>query len=69
MAQLYIIKCPKCGEQFGVSKGVLMSWDFSKPIPEEYKDETPFNCPNCNHTMCVLDEEFRNHVIQMIYAD
>ena len=69
MAQLYTIKCPKCGEQFVVSKGVLMSWDFSQPIPKEYWDETPFNCPKCNHTMCVLDEDFRNHVIQVIYAD
>ena len=69
MAQLYTIKCPKCGKQFMVSKGVLMSWDFSQPIPKEYWDETPFNCPQCNHTMCVLDEDFRNHIIQVIYAD
>ena len=26
-------------------------------------------CPKCNYTMCVLDEDFRNHVIQVIYAD
>lgn len=39
MAQLYTIKCPKCGTVFSVPKGVLMSWDFSKPIPIELRDE------------------------------
>lgn len=69
MARFYSIRCPKCGEQFVVPKGVFKSWDFSQSIPEDLRDETPFNCPNCNHTMCVLDEDFRNHVVQVIYAD
>ena len=46
MAQLYTIKCPECGEVFGVAKGVFMSWDFSKPIPVELLEETPLIVPN-----------------------
>ncbi len=48
--------------KFNITKGVLMSWDFSKPIPDELLEETPFNCPNCNHTMSVLDEDFNECV-------
>ena len=69
MAQLYTIKCPKCGKVFDVTKGVLMSWDFSKPIPFELRDETPFNCPECNHTMCVLEDDFHDNVLQVFNAD
>ena len=69
MAQIYKIKCPKCGQVFSVAKGVLMSWDFSQPIPDAAKDETPFNCPNCNHTMCVKDKDFKKHVVDIICAD
>lgn len=69
MAQLYTIKCPKCGTVFSVPKGVLMSWDFSKPIPIELRDETPFNCPSCNHTMSVKDKGFQKHIVDMMYVD
>lgn len=69
MAQLYTIKCPKCGKQFGVAKGVFMSWDFTKPIPEELCEETPFNCPHCNHKMCVIDKDFRDNVVDVIFSD
>lgn len=69
MAQLYTIECPKCGKQFGVGKGVHMSWDFSKPIPKDLLEETPFNCPFCEHTMCVLDEDFHDHVVETIFID
>ena len=51
MAQFYTIKCPECGKVFGIVKGVFMSWDFSKPIPVHLRNETPFNCPECNHEM------------------
>lgn len=46
-----------------------MSWDFSKPIPIELRDETPFNCPSCNHTMSVKDKGFQKHIVDMMYAD
>lgn len=69
MAQLYTIKCPKCGEVFNVPKGVFMSWDFSMPIPVNLRDETPFNCPSCNHTMCVQDENFDDCVVNIMFVD
>ena len=69
MAQLYTVKCPKCGTVFTVPKGVFMSWDFSKPIPVDVREETPFNCPNCQHTMCVRDKDFNDHVENVIFAD
>ena len=69
MATFYDIRCPQCGCVFNITKGVLMSWDFSKPIPAELLDETPFHCPNCNHKMCVLDDDFNDHVQTVINAD
>lgn len=69
MAQFYTIKCPKCGEVFSIAKGVFMSWDFSKPILEELRDETPFNCPTCVHQMSVQDEDFNSHVLEVIFGD
>lgn len=69
MAQLLIIKCPKCGHIFKITKGVLMSWDFSKPIPKELQEETPFNCPKCNHQMSVLDDDIHEHVVESAFMD
>lgn len=69
MAVLYSVKCPRCGLEFKVPKGVFMSWDFSKPIPEELREETPFDCPDCGHTMCVKDENFRDNVIDIMHCD
>lgn len=69
MAQLYRIKCPKCGKIFAVGKGVFMSFDFSQPIPVGLRDETLFTCPFCNHEMCVLDKDFSDHVIDIQYLD
>ncbi len=69
MAILYTVKCPKCGTVFSVPKGVFMSWDFSKPIPEHLREETPFNCPTCNHTMSTLDETFDDCVVEVMCAD
>ena len=69
MAQLYTIKCPKCGTEFAIGKGVLMSWDFSKPIPESLRDETSFDCPICKHKMCVKDEDFQKHIVNVVFLD
>jgi transcription elongation factor Elf1 len=69
MAELLTIKCPKCGHLFKITKGVLMSWDFSKPIPKELREETPFNCPKCNHQMSVLDDDINEHVVESIFMD
>ena len=69
MAQLYQIVCPKCGHEFNVTKGVMMRWDPSKPIPAELRDEPPFECPKCKHTMCVLDDGFNDHVQSVMFMD
>lgn len=69
MAQQFTIKCPKCGYEFEITKGVLMSWDFSKPIPKELQEETPFNCPKCNHQMSVLDDDFHDYVVEVLMMD
>lgn len=46
-----------------------MSWDFSNPIPVHLRDETPFNCPSCNHEICVQDEHFNDYVVEIMYLD
>jgi DNA-directed RNA polymerase subunit RPC12/RpoP len=69
MAQLYTIKCPKCGRVFNVLKGVTMSWDFSRPIPKNLQEDTPFNCPDCNHQMCVNDKIFQDCVVVIMHLD
>ncbi len=69
MAQLYQVRCPKCGNHFEVKKGVDMNWDFSKPTPEDLLDETPFCCPYCKHTMCVIDEDFPDNVELTVFID
>lgn len=69
MAQLYTIKCPKCGREFNVLKGVTMSWDFSRPIPKNLQEDTPFNCPDCNHQMCVNDKIFQDCVVVIMHLD
>ena len=69
MATYYTIKCPKCGCVFDVVKGVTMSYDFSKPIPVDLREETPFHCPDCNLTMCVEDEQFNTSLLEVVLAD
>lgn len=69
MAQLYTIKCPQCGEVFKVGKGVFMSWDFTMPIPKDLLGETPFECPTCKHKMCVLDDDFNDNVLEVLFID
>ena len=68
MATIYEIKCPKCGEQFQVMKGILMS-ECNKPIPHDRKEDTPFNCPKCGKKFCVYDDDFQSYVESVIMAD
>lgn len=69
MAKTYVIKCPTCGQDFGVIKGILVSESEHNPIPKDRRDETPFDCPFCGHTMSLEDEVFNNHVISIIMVD
>ena len=69
MAKVYIIKCPACGQEFEITKGILTSESGLSPIPEDRLDETPFDCPFCGHTMSLEDEDFRDHVVAMMMVD
>ena len=66
--EIYIVKCPECGEEFEVQKGVLVK-ECSKTTPKERLDETPFNCPKCNHTISVLDDDFNDHASLIALVD
>ena len=46
MAQIYTVKCPKCGKVFEVHKGILPCAS-DQPVPDELKMETPAVCPVC----------------------
>lgn len=69
MAKVYNIKCPVCGQEFEVMKGILVSECNLDPIPDDRKDETPFDCPFCGHTMSIEDEDFNSHVVSIMMAD
>ena len=56
MAQIYTIRCPKCGREFEAMKGILMS-ECDKPIPEERKEDTPVVCPICGLKMTIEEAE------------
>ena len=69
MATLYTIICPKCGCEFEVMKGILMSEAHLDPIPEERLEETPFTCPVCGLEMSTRDENFHDHVAEVAMID
>lgn len=69
MAKIYIVKCPVCGHEFKVTKGILVKESILNSIPEDRKDETAFDCPICGHTMSVEDKNFMKHVVAMMMAD
>ena len=69
MAKIYIIKCPVCGQEFKVTKGILVKESVLNSIPEDRKEETPFNCPICGQTMSLEDEGFMDHVVAMMMVD
>jgi transcription elongation factor Elf1 len=69
MAKVYTVLCPVCGQEFEVTKGILVSESNLDPIPRERLDETPFDCPFCGHTMRVDDEDFNSHVVSVMMAD
>ena len=69
MAKTYFIKCPACGQDFEVTKGILVSESGLNPIPKDRLDDTPFDCPFCGHTMSVEDEDFMEHVVTIMMVD
>ena len=69
MAKIYLVKCPVCGQEFEITKGILASESGLSPIPEDRLDETPFDCPFCGHTMSLDDGGLMEHVVAMMMVD
>ena len=69
MAKIYIVKCPTCGHEFKVTKGILVKESVLNSIPEDREEETPFNCPVCGHMMRIEDEDFMKRVVAMTMVD
>lgn len=69
MAKVYTVNCPKCGLQFEVMKGILVSESNLDPIPEERLEETPFTCPVCGLVMSTQDPDFNDHVEMVMMVD
>lgn len=68
MAQIYTIRCPQCGKEYEVMKGILMS-ECDKPIPEERKEETPVTCPHCGQILSLADEKAKAYIQTVMMAD
>ena len=68
MAQIYTIRCPKCGREFEAMKGILMS-ECDKPIPEDRKEETPVVCPICGLELTIDEAREKGYIQSVIMAD
>lgn len=68
MAQIYTVKCPKCGKTFEVTKGILIS-ECDKPVPEERKENTPATCPFCKAKTDLQDESNCQHILSVMFID
>ena len=69
MAKIYTIVCPKCGHEFEIMKGILVSEAGMDPVPEERLEETPFKCPVCGLEMSTEDENFNEYVKSVMMID
>lgn len=68
MAQIYTIKCPKCGRTFEAIKGVLVS-EMDRPIPENRKEDAPAVCPVCKLEIDLQDPANEKYIVSVIMAD
>ncbi len=68
MAQIYTIKCPKCGKVFEAQKGILVS-QCGEPIPNELKEDTPVVCPLCKLEIDLQDPANEKHILSVIMVD
>ena len=69
MAQIYTIRCPKCGKEYEVMKGILMSEEHLNPLPKDRKEETPVKCPKCGFELSILDERYKDCIMLTMLAD
>ena len=68
MAQIYTIKCPKCGRTFEVTKGPLVS-EMDKPLPEERREDTPAVCPVCKLAIDLQDQANDKYIVSVLMVD
>ena len=68
MAQIYTIKCPKCGRTFEVTKGPLVS-EMDKPLPEERREDTPAICPVCKLAIDLQDPANEKYIVSVLMVD
>ena len=68
MAQIYTIKCPKCGKEFEVMKGILMS-EVGKDVPADRDESVPAVCPTCKLKIDLQDPESQQYIKCVMMAD
>ena len=68
MAQIYTIKCPKCGRTFEVTKGPLVS-EMDKPLPEDRREDTPAVCPVCKLSIDLQDQANEKYIVSVLMVD
>lgn len=68
MAQIYTIKCPKCGKEFEVMKGILMS-EVGKDVPADRDENIPAVCPTCKLKIDLQDLENEKYIVSVLMAD
>lgn len=62
MAHIYTVRCPKCGKEYEVMKGILMSECGLNLIPKERLEETPVTCPKCGFSFSLKDEMYKDNI-------
>ena len=68
MAQIYTIKCPKCGKEFEVMKGILMS-EVGKDVPADRDESVPAVCPTCKLKIDLQDPKNEQYIVSVLMAD
>lgn len=68
MAQIYTVKCPKCGKEFEVMKGILMS-EVGKEVPADRDESVPAVCPTCKLKIDLQDPANDKYIVGIIMAD
>lgn len=69
MAHIYTIRCPKCGNNYEVMKGILISESERDPMSKEREFETPVKCPKCGFEFSLQDENYKDSFILSMLAD
>jgi len=69
MAHIYTVRCPKCGKEYEVMKGILMSECDLDPMPKEREFETPVKCPKCGFEFSLQDEKYQDSIVLTMLED